>query len=258
VELPGFNSWNLPAVNLSIGDRFRADARLDVGTRAETVEVTADAAILQTESAAVRTIIDPNQIQDLPVAGRNFILMAQSVAGANNYTGGTFANGGLDDRRRSTTVSANGRAGAENNFMIDGMDNNEKFIGSILVKPSMEALGEMQVVTNSFSAELARTSGAAITIITKSGTNDFHGSAFEYFRRQSLDARPANLADNLAKPLYRQDNFGGSLGGPIKKNGTFFFYDWETYKAKQGQVTLSTVPTPAMRQGRFFGPGADL
>src|SRR5262249_20602417 len=200
VELPGFNIWNLPAVNLSIGDRFRADAKLEIGTRGETVEVTADAAVLQTESAAVRTIVDPNQIQDLPVAGRNFILMAQSVAGANNYTGGTFANGGLDDRRRSTTVSANGRAGAENNFMIDGMDNNEKFIGSILVKPSMEALGEMQVVTNSFSAELARTSGVAVTIITKGGTNVLHGSVFEYLRNEVLDARPPNLAATAAKP----------------------------------------------------------
>jgi hypothetical protein len=189
----------------------------------------------------------------LPINGRNFIQLAQIVPGANNYGGGSFANGGLDDRRRNTTVSVNGRTGAENNFTIDGMDNNEKFIGSILVKPSMEALGEMKVLTNSFSAELARTSGAAITIITKGGTNTLHGSAFEYLRNEVLDARPPNLAATAAKPPYKQHNFGGSVSGPIRKNRTFFFADWETYKVSLGAPQLATVPTLAMRQGDFSG-----
>jgi hypothetical protein len=167
IEATGFKAWNFAEAVLAVGDRFRADARMEVGGLEQTIQVEAEAAALQTESATVGTVVDQTQVKDLPINGRNFIQLAQIVPGANNYGGGSFANGGLDDRRRSTTVSVNGRTGAENNFTIDGMDNNEKFIGSILVKPSMEALGEMRVVTNSFSAELARTSGAAISIITK-------------------------------------------------------------------------------------------
>jgi len=252
-EMAGFKSWNIPGIDLAIGDRFRADARLEVGAMEQAVQVTAESAALQTDTATVGDVVGEHQVQDLPVNGRNFVVLAQIVPGANNYTGGTFANGGLDDRRRSTTVSVNGRFGAENNFLIDGMDNNEKFIGSILVKPSIEALGEMRVLTNTFSAELGRTSGAAITFITKGGTNQFHGSAFEYFRNQSLDARPPNLAYTQPKPPYRQNNFGGSIGGPVKRNRTFFFWDWETYKVSQGSVQLATVPTLAMRQGDFSG-----
>ena len=250
-EMPGFKSWNIPGIDLAIGDRFRADARLEVGAMEQSVQVTAESAALQTDTATVGDVVAEHQVQNLPVNGRNFVVLAQIVPGANNYTGGTFANGGLDDRRRSTTVSVNGRFGAENNFLIDGMDNNEKFIGSILVKPSMEAVGEMRVLTNSFSAELGRTSGAAITFITKGGTNEFHGSLFEYLRNQALDARPPNLAYNQPKPPYRQNNFGGSIGGPVKRNRTFFFWDWETYKVSQGSVQLASVPTAAMKQGNF-------
>jgi hypothetical protein len=253
VEATGFKTRNITEVTLDVGDRYRADAKMEVGGLEQSIEVKADAAALQTESATVGTVVDQTQVQDLPINGRNFIQLAQIVPGANNYGGGSFANGGLDDRRRGTTVSVNGRTGAENNFTIDGLDNNEKFIGSILVKPSMEALGEMKVLTNSFSAELARTSGAAVTIITKGGTNVLHGSAFEYLRNEVLDARPPNLAATAAKPPYKQHNFGGSLGGPIRKNRTFFFGDWETYKVSLGAPQLATVPPLAMRQGNFSG-----
>jgi hypothetical protein len=253
VEATGFKTWNFAEAALAVGDRFRADAKMEVGALEQTIQVEAEAAALQTESATVGTVVDQTQVKDLPINGRNFIQLAQIVPGANNYGGGSFANGSLDDRRRSTTVSVNGRTGAENNFTIDGMDNNEKFIGSILVKPSMEALGEMRVVTNSFSAELTRTSGAAVTIVTKGGTNILHGSAFEYLRNEALDARPPNLAATIAKPPYKQHNFGGSVSGPIRKNQTFFFADWETYKVSLGAPQLATVPTLAMRQGDFSG-----
>src|SRR5215831_334104 len=253
VEATGFKIWNVADALLDVGDRYRADARMEVGGLEQSIQVQGDAVTLQTESATVGTVVDQTQVKDLPINGRNFIQLAQIVPGANNYGGGSFANGGLDDRRRGTTVSVNGRTGAENNFTIDGMDNNEKFIGSILVKPSMEALGEMKILTNSFSAELARTSGAAITIVTKGGTNELHGSAFEYLRNEALDARPPNLAATAAKPPYKQHNFGGSIGGPIRKNRTFFFGDWERYKVSLGSPQLATVPTLAMRQGDFTG-----
>ncbi|HXJ40598.1 MAG TPA: carboxypeptidase-like regulatory domain-containing protein, partial [Bryobacteraceae bacterium] len=181
-DIAGFKSWTVPDVALTIGERLRVSPRLEVGTMGQSVEVSAEVAALQTDSATIGTIVDQKQVDDLPLNGRNFLLLAQIVPGANNYGGGSFANGGLDDRRRNTTISANGRFGAENNFLIDGMDNNEKFIGTVLVKPSMEAVGEMKVLTNTFSAELARTSGAAVVIVTRGGGNHLHGSAFEYIR----------------------------------------------------------------------------
>src|SRR5437016_2395683 len=128
LEATGFKTWNIADAPLDVGDRFRSDAKMEVGGLEQSVQVTAGAAALQTESATVGTVVDQNQVQDLPINGRNFIQLAQIVPGANNYGGGSFANGGLDDRRRGTTVSVNGRTGAENNFTIDGMDNNEKFI----------------------------------------------------------------------------------------------------------------------------------
>jgi hypothetical protein len=261
-EMVGFKSWSIPDVDLAVGDRFRADARLEVGNAQQTVEVTGEAPAMQTDSATVATEVSQVQIEDLPTAGRNFIALANYVAGATNYSGGSFANGGNDDRRRSGTVSANGRSGAENNFNIDGVDNNERFVNTLVVKPSEEGVAEMNVMVNSFSAELSRTSGAAVVVITKGGTNQYHGSAFEYLRNQLTDARQPNLAVGQAKPNYRQNNFGGSIGGPTpslrgknpnRKNQTFFFFDYEVFKNDQGAPLLATVPTSAMRTGNFAG-----
>jgi len=105
------------------------------------------------------------------------------------------------------------------------MDNNERFVGNIVVKPSMDAIGEMKVITNTFSADLGRTTGGAIIFTTKGGTNKLHGTAFEFYRNQHLDARPPNLLSFQEKPPYKQNNFGGSVGGPVIKSRSFFFLD---------------------------------
>jgi hypothetical protein len=189
--------------------------------------------------------------------------MADQVAGTTNYQGNTYAGGNKDDQRRSGTVAANGRSGTENSFNIDGVDNNERFVNTLIVRPSEEGVAEMRVLTNSFSAELSRTSGAAVIFITKGGGNEFHGSAFEYLRNQLTDARAPNLTVGQAKPAYRQNNFGGSVGGPIKRDKTFFFFDWETFQNVQAVSCaantctpgpqLATVPTLAERTGNFAG-----
>jgi hypothetical protein len=262
-EAPGFKLWTIRDVALAIGDRFRADAQLEIGTSQQSVEVTGEAPAMQTDSASVGTVVSTVQVDDLPIAGRNFILMADLVAGATNYQGNTYAGGNKDDQRRSGTVAANGRSGTENYFNIDGVDNNERFVNTIITKPSQEGVAEMRVLTNSFSAELSRTSGAAVIFITKGGGNEFHGSAFEYLRNQLMDARAPNLAVGQVKPDYKQNNFGGSIGGPLKKNKTFFFFDWETFRNIQAVACagstctpgpqLATVPTLAMRTGNFAG-----
>ena len=262
-DAPAFKQWTIPDIALAIGDRFRANAKLELGTGAQSVEVTAQAPAMQTDSATVGTVVSQVQVEDLPMPGRNFILMANQVAGTTNYQGNTYAGGNKDDQRRSGTVAANGRSGTENNFNIDGVDNNERFVNTLIVRPSEEGVAEMRVLTNSFSAELSRTSGAGVIFITKSGGNDFHGSAFEYLRNQLADARAPNLAVGLAKPDYKQNNFGGSVGGPIKRNKTFFFADWETFTGIQAVSCaantctpgpqLATVPTLAERTGNFAG-----
>ena len=250
----GFKTSSTNDVSLTIGDRYRADAKLEVGQVSEAITVEAGAAKLQTDSPTVSQVIGEQEVQDLPLNGRDFVMLTQLVPGATDNTTGSFSTGdAVDDRRRSSTVSVNGFNGAQNNFMIDGMDDNERFIGTVSVKPSIEAIGEIQVITNTFSAEMSRTNGAGISFITKSGTNDYHGTVFDFLRNQVLDARLPMQLYNTPKAPYRQNNFGGSFGGPIKKNKTFFFYDWETYKNDRGQVNTATVPTPSEIAGNFKG-----
>ena len=145
-------------------------------------------------------------------------------------------------------MSINGGDGTENNHLIDGMDNNERYIGTIGVKPSMDAIQEIRVQTNLYSAESGRTGGGVINILTKSGTNAFHGSAYEFYRNDRFDER-----DYFATidPILNQHQFGGSLGGPVVANRTFFFGDYERLDSTSGQVNNLTIPTLKMRQGDF-------
>lgn len=175
-EKQGFKTWLIQNINLTIGDKYRADATLDVGAIVESVVVRGEAPELQTESPTVSSLVDERMMQELPVNGRNFVELAQLAPGASDYAGAAFATGdAVDDRRRPTVLSVNGATAGENNFRIDGMDNNERFVGNIVVKPSMDAIGEMRIITNTFSAELGRTTGGAVIFSTKGGTNVFHG-----------------------------------------------------------------------------------
>ncbi len=260
VTKPGFKTWTIPDISVAIGDRYRAQVKLELGQVEQSITVEADTVRLQTDSATVASLIDEHQVQDLPLLGRNFVTLTQLVPGATDYTAGSFSTGNaVDDRRRPSAVSVNGFNGAQNNFMIDGMDNNERFIATVTVKPSIEAIGEIKVITNTFSAELSRANGAGVSFITKGGTNALHGSLFEFFRNQSLDARQPILLPTQPKAPYRQNNFGASVGGPIKKNKTFFFADWETYLVGQGQVNQLTVPLASEIAGNFntIGLGAN-
>jgi len=245
IELQGFSAYSSRAV-LTSGDRTRIDGRLNVGVVTETVEVTAEAPLLQTDASTLRTLVTEKAVQDLPIVGRNFINVVSMVPGATPTSG--ERGGNVDDRRQTASVSINGGAGGENNHQIDGMDNNERFIGTIGVKPSMDAVQEIRVQTNLYSAESGRTGGGVIGLITKSGTNEFHGSAYEYYRNARFDERDyfANRA-----PVNNQHQFGATLGGPIVRNRTFFFSDYERVNATTGQVNNITLPTLKMRMGDF-------
>jgi hypothetical protein len=212
---PGFKSWTVPLVTLGIGDRLRQDVQLQLGNLEQSVEVSAASPALQTESSSLSSLVGTQAMQNLPMNGRNFVVLAQLAPGAAEGEPTGLPSGTRpDDRRLTSAVSVNAQPTSFNNFTIDGVDDNERFIGTVIVKPSVDALQEMKVQTSLYSAEFGRTAGGVINFVTKSGTNAFHGSLFEFFRNQHLDARSFFSG---AKPSYHQNQFGGSNGGAIKK-----------------------------------------
>src|SRR5437899_2169565 len=206
---------------LAEGDRLRLDMHMEVGQVVDSIEVRAQTPALQADTSSLGTLINEKAVQDLPLNGRNFIRLAQLSAGANEDADNSLQSGNRpDDRRNSTAVAVNGQHGYNNNFMIDGLDDNERYMGTIVVKPAMDALAEFKLITNGYAAELGRTAGGVINLITKSGSSQFHGSLFEFFRNEKMDAKNF-FAGPGATPAFKQNQFGGSLAGPIKKRNTF-------------------------------------
>ena len=245
IEAPAFKK-SVSTVTLVAGDRARVDASLQVGEASQTVEVVATTPALQTDSSLLRDIVSAQSVQDLPLNGRNYITLVETAPGAaagpsNSILSGTRP----DDRRQTSAVVANGQNETFNNHLVDGMDNNEREQFSILYRPSIDSLEEVKIDTNAYPAEEGRAGGAVINLITKSGTNAFHGGVYEYLRNDKLNANDffAN-SSGIGRAEFRQNQFGGSLGGPIKKNKTFFFGDVEVLRLIQGKNTgLLATPT---------------
>ena len=249
VSAPGFKSVTIQSIVLAAGDRIRENAPLQIGEASETVTVESVAPAIQTDSSVLSTTITTRQAEDLPLNGRNYIQLAQLVPGANEGPPDSLTNGSkLDDRRQTASISVNGQSDVMNNQTIDGVDNNERLIGTIGVHPSVESIGEINIQTNSYTAQVGRTGGGVIDIISKSGTNQFHGSLFEFFRNDIFDASywtPPG-ANPGRKTELRRNQFGGSIGGPIFRDKTFFFADYEGYRNVQGYgVNQFNVPTLA-------------
>ena len=247
IEAKGFRTFVTKDLNLSAGDRVRVDGKMEIAVASESASVSAGAVpALQTDSSTIGTLVGGEFLADLPLNGRNLTNLVQLSAGV---TPGAFnaAGGGnhSTDRRPTSAFSANGQNDFLNNNMIDGMDNNERYFGTIVVRPSIDAVQEIIVSTNLYPAEVSRTEGGVADVITKSGTNSFHGSLFEYLRNDAFDARDY-FATTGRIPELRQNQFGGSISGPIQKNRTFFFGDYEGFRQAYAQNTYtSTVPTAA-------------
>ena len=252
-ELPGFNPY-AASMRLSAGDRQRVNAQLAVGTLTETLTVTAQAPIIQSDSATVGALLPETAVQDLPLNGRNVIGLVRGLPGANEGLPNSLSSGNRpDDRRQTSTVSVNGQNDVLNNNLIDGMDNNERFIGTIGVRPSVDAIAEVKVQTNMYTAETGRTAGAVVNILTKSGSNDYHGSGYGFFRNEKYDAYEYFARRDQPKPRLRQQQWGGSFGGRIIRNKTFFFADYERYHQERGVTFVSTVPTDGDEERRLLG-----
>ena len=247
VEAMGFKMFTAMEVTIATGDRARVDAPMEVGSVSQTVEVQGEAAAaLQTDSATVGSLITTQATQDLPLNGRNIIQLAQLTPGASEGPVNALTNGTRpDDRRQTSTIVANGQNFDTNNFVLDGMDNNERMVQTIVVKPSVDALQEVKTQTNLYTAESGRAGGAVVNMITRSGSNDLHGDAFEFIRNDMFDAKSFFIPSQ--KPEFRQNDFGGSLGGAIKKDKIFIFGAYEQLRIIQGQVNPNgsgIIPTP--------------
>jgi hypothetical protein len=243
VEANGFKTFSTSGLVANTGDRVRVSAKLEIGNQVETVEVEASAAVeLQTDSSDIGSLISSNAVADMPINGRNYYDLIGLEAGTSQSSGG----GDPTDDRPVMAFSANGQSSTYNNNMIDGMDNNERSLGEVAVEPSLDALQEVKVETNMYSAEYSRTGGGIANLITKSGTNKFHGTAYDFMRNDAFDAYPwTSSGENKTKAELRQNQFGGSLGGPILKNKAFFFGDYQGWRLINGAVSKVMVPNEA-------------
>jgi hypothetical protein len=245
IRMQGFRAASVPNLTIAAGDRRRVDASLALGANTETIEITTQAPVLQTESSTVGSSVTERAVQDLPLNGRNFINLVQLIPGAAEASPNSINSGTRpDDRRPSSSISINGQSEVLNDQLVDGLDNNERVIGTIGVRPAIDSIQEVRIVTNTFSADGGRAGGGLINVITKSGTNNFHGTLYDFFRNDALNAYAYQFGAHARKPELRQNQFGGSLGGPIFKDKAFFFGDAEFFRQIRGGLPSAlTVPT---------------
>jgi Carboxypeptidase regulatory-like domain len=258
VEVPGFRKLEQTGVDLQINQQARVDLALQVGQTAETVSVTGHPPLLEAESSSVGTVINTQLVNELPLNGRNFVQLATLSPGVNGVgesASGTIMGGSRpDDRRAGNEIFSNGNREGDNNFLYDGVDNNERLTLSLTLRPAVDAVREFKIQTNLYSADVGRNSGAVIDVISKSGTNQFHGSLFEFIRNSDVDARTFFNAAGTPFPTFRLNQFGGSLGGPVVipkvyngKDKTFFFIDYEGFRSSTQIFERGNIPTMRMR-----------
>ena len=252
VERQGFKRAVEPNVEVGVNQVVRVNLTLQVGAATESVQVTGTAPLLQTETSSLGTIETERRISDLPLNGRNFIQLAYLGPGANSGQSGSNVSGGVfENERANEALSVNGLRVSNNNFLLNGVDNNEFGLGGVVVLPPPDAIQEFRTEENSMSAEFGR-GGAAVNVVLKSGTNRVHGGAYEFIRNDVLDARNYFASPPPSpKPGFKRNQFGFFLGGPIKKDKTFIFGDYEGSRVREALTSVSTVPNAAERAGDF-------
>lgn len=263
VEKDGFKRGLSNGVEVHVSQVVTVNSVLQVGSVTEQIDVTTAPPLVDSETSSVGTLETERRIEELPLNGRNFIQLAYLGPGADQ---GAQNNGALrgttDNNRPGIQVAVDGLTSFDNNFLLDGVDNNEYGQGTVVIQPPPDAIQEFRVEQNSMKAEFGR-GGASINIVLKSGTNQFHGGAYEYLRNSALDAdnyfdQPLPGQTTPFKPPFQRNQFGFFLGGPIKKGRTFFFADYEGTRINVGETYLSTLPTTSERSGDFSATGATI
>jgi Carboxypeptidase regulatory-like domain/TonB dependent receptor len=246
----GFKRIIREGVRLATGERVRLDVQLEPGVVTETVTVTQDASLLRSESGSLGQVISNRKIVNLPLNGRNFLSLVGLSAGVAQPPPTTAG---------PSFPRINGGRPRTNEFLFDGISVLQPEPGQVAFFPVVESIQEFKVEVNSPPAEFGRFNGGVVNLTTKSGTNDFHGSAFEFLRNEALNARNLFAPANSDKPVFRRNQFGFVFGGPLVKDRTFFFSDYQGTRQLVARVRISTVPTLTQRQGNFAASlGASL
>ena len=256
VEAQGFKKETRAGVVLQVQDRSRIDFTLQVGSIAEVVNIDAAAPVVETETSSLGDVVNAQQVTELPLNGRDFTQLATLTTGVIKITESSGSINGASSQSNGNAGGAfavNGTRGNLNNFMLDGIDNNSNDNAGNVLQTNVDAIQEFKIQTSGYSAEFGRSGGAVINATIKSGTNQFHGTAFDFLRNDVLDARNFFEPADAAKAPFRQNQFGGTLGGPILRNKTFFFVDYQGTRAGTSSPDISTVPTLAEIGGNFNG-----
>lgn len=245
VEAPGFKKLVQKGIEITLGHVVVSDLVMELGTVIQEVTTVATAALVETTNTQLGAVMNSRAATDLPLNARDTYQLLQLQPGVQSQVGSDLFYGSDE----TGAVSVNGGRGRSNNFMVNGGDANDQFANLPAVQPSPDSIQEFRVLTNTFDAEFGRNSGSVIDVVTKSGTNELHGDLYEFLRNKVLNAR--GFFDT-AKPDFKQNQFGGTLGGPIKKDRTFFFGSYEGRRIRQGTSSdVVTVPTAAERSGDF-------
>jgi hypothetical protein len=235
----GFKGAEQAAFALDINQVIQVQLKLVVGAASQTVEVASVEPLIEAQTSSLGAVVEQQAINDLPLNGRDFIQLTYLTPGVNSGPQGAVQGGGIpEDERGNGSVQANGLTATNNNFLLDGFDNNEQQIGFEIIQPPIDAIGEFKMQTNGFGADIGK-GGAVINVVLKSGTNKLHGDAYEFLRNSAFDAK--NYFDSASNPIapFRQNQFGGTLGGPIRKDKTFFFVDYQGTRIGQSATSLS-------------------
>ena len=254
VESAGFQAAAQKNVRLQVDEHREVNFTLAPASVSEKVEVSATEVAVQTTNPTLGQVITEQQVAELPLNGRNFVQLATLTPGTTQETNPhSFFNGGPSSEvstRGSFSLSVGGSRASSTDWLLDGNDNNELTAGGLAIVPSIDAIQEFKVLTYNYSAQYGTRAGPTVLVTTKSGSNQFHGSVFEFFRNTKLDAK-SYFAQTTEK--FNLNQFGGALGGPIIKDKTFFFVDYQGTRRRVGKNFLGFVPTLAERSGDFTG-----
>jgi outer membrane receptor protein involved in Fe transport len=246
VHAQGFQRYLQQGISLDVNETATVSIHLKLGAETQQVEVSADAALVQSTVSSLGETVMEHEILDLPLDGRNFSQLGLLQPGVVPLTPGLLEAGG--PARQNQAYAVDGQRPESNNFMIDGADNESSVDGGFVLKPPIDAIAEFKILSHNANAEFGRNTGSTTNIVTRSGSNSFHGAAWEFLRNDAMDS--SDYFTQSVQPL-KQNQFGATFGGPILKDKTFFFGYYEGFRNRQGETVPATVPSLAERQGNF-------
>jgi hypothetical protein len=255
VDAKGFKPSEVKDVRLQIDEHRELDFKLVPASVSTNIEVNATEVAVQTSNPTLGQVITSEQVAELPLNGRDFVQLATLTPGVTQETNpNSFFNGGPSSEvsaRGTFSLSVGGSRAQSTDWLLDGVDNNELTGGGIAILPSIDAIEEFKVLTYNYSAEYGTRAGPTVLVTTKSGSNQLHGSLFEFFRNTKLDAAAYSFGETTPKQQFNLNQFGGSLGGALQKDKTFFFLDYQAKRQRHGIPFTGLIPTQQMMQGNF-------